>query len=471
MNAMDLPHKSASGFLSEYFPSTNEMQAIDARHHVHPFSDMRGINAKGSRIIVRSEGCYLWDSDGNRIIDGMSGLWCVNVGHGRIELAVAAFDQMKRLSFYNTFFGTTHPPIVRLSQMLAEIMPKNIEKFFFVNSGSEANETAMRIALRYWQAQGKPSKQIFIARMNGYHGSTVAAASLGGMSYMHDQIPCRLSNVVHVGQPYWYGEGGDMSPDEFGIVRAREIEQAILQAGADNVAAVVGEPFQGAGGVIFPPKTYWPEVQRICRKYDVLICADEVIGGFGRTGRWFSSELFDLEPDIVTFAKGLTSGYIPMGGTGITSRVAKVLTDSGEFHHGMTYSGHPVAAAVAIANIEIIRRDGLVERVSSDIGPFFQALLRDALADCPIVGEVSGEGLVAGIQLVQDKKNRTRFSDGDSVTLRCNEICFANNLVMRDGGDRMLLAPPLTVTRFEIEEIVSKARRSLDQTAIERGLA
>ncbi|RBJ75690.1 aspartate aminotransferase family protein, partial [Pseudomonas sp. MWU12-2534b] len=214
-----------------------------------------------------------------------------------------------------------------------------------------------KIVLQYWKSLGRPSKTFFVARRNGYHGSTIGAASLGGMDHMHSQIPCRLANVLHVGQPYWFGESHDLSPDEFGLVRAREIEAAILEAGPENVAAVFGEPFQGAGGVIIPPATYWPEVQRICRKYDVLLCADEVIGGFGRTGHWFASELFGIEPDVVTFAKGLTSGYVPMGGAGVSSRIAEALETGGEFHHGMTYSGHPVCAAVAIASMELIRRE------------------------------------------------------------------------------------------------------------------
>jgi len=288
---------------------------------------------------------------------------------------------------------------------------------------------------------------------------------------MHEQMPSKVENIVHISQPYWYGDGGDLSPAEFGLRCAQELETQILELGAENVAAFIGEPFQGAGGVIFPPDTYWPEIQRICRKYDVLLCADEVIGGFGRTGHWFAHQYFGFEPDLITLAKGLTSGYIPMGAVGMHDRVAKVISESGDFNHGLTYSGHPVAAAVAVANLKLLRDDGIVDRVRYDTGPYFQKALRDALEDSPIVGEISGTGFVVGIQLVQDKASRKRFENGGEVGMICRDFCFNNNLIMRASGDRMLLSPPLVMTRSEIDELVAKAKHAIELTARRIGYA
>ncbi|MCB6182132.1 aspartate aminotransferase family protein [Leeia sp. TBRC 13508] len=450
--------------------TTAEWQALDAAHHIHPFSDMGSLNKSGSRVITKAEGVYLWDSEGNKIIDGMAGLWCVNVGYGRKELAEVAYKQMLELPYYNTFFKTTHPPVIELSNLLAEVSPKGFEHFFYCNSGSEGNDTVLRIVHQYWAAVGKPAKKYVISRKNGYHGSTIAGGSLGGMGYMHEQMPSQVGNIVHINQPYWFGEGEDLTPEEFGLKRAQELEAKILELGAENVAAFIGEPFQGAGGVIFPPSTYWPEIQRICRKYDILLCADEVIGGFGRTGEWFAHQHFGFEPDTITMAKGLTSGYVPMGAVGINRKVADALIAAGDFNHGLTYSGHPVAAAVAVANIKILREGGLIDNVKNVTGPYFQKSLREALDGNPLVGEIAGQGLVAGMQLTEDKATRKRFANGGDIGLQCRDHCFGNNLIMRATGDRMLLSPPLVITKSEIDELVSKAKYCLDLTAKELGM-
>jgi putrescine aminotransferase len=451
--------------------STAEYRALDAAHHIHPFSDMGALNRAGSRVIVKGEGVYLWDSEGNKIIDGMAGLWCVNVGYGRQELADAAYRQLQQLPFYNTFFKTTHPPVIELSRMLAEVTPDGFEHFFYCNSGSEGNDTVLRLVHQYWRVQGKPQKKFVISRRNGYHGSTIAGGTLGGMGYMHEQMPSKVENIVHIDQPYFFGEGGkDETPEAFGLARAQQLEAKILELGAENVAAFIGEPFQGAGGVIFPPSTYWPEIQRICRKYDILLVADEVIGGFGRTGEWFAHQHFGFEPDLITMAKGLTSGYIPMGAVGIHKRVAQPIIDNGEFNHGLTYSGHPVAAAVAVANLKLLRDEHIVDRVKHDTGPYFQAALREAFENHPIVGEVHGAGLVASLQLAEAPAERRRFENGGDVGTICRDFCFNGNLIMRATGDRMLLSPPLVVTRAEIDEIVSKAKKAVDATAQQLGL-
>jgi putrescine---pyruvate transaminase len=462
---------SAKASVTQQQRSTAEYRALDAAHHIHPFSDMGALNRAGSRVIVKAEGVYLWDSDGHKIVDGMAGLWCVNVGYGRKELADAAYQQLQELPFYNTFFKTTHPPVIELSALLAELTPAPFNHFFYCNSGSEGNDTVLRIVHQYWATQGKKLKKFVISRKNGYHGSTIAGGTLGGMGYMHEQMPSQVEHIVHIDQPYWFGEGGDMTPEAFGLERARQLETEILELGPENVAAFIGEPFQGAGGVIFPPSTYWPEIQRICRKYDVLLVADEVIGGFGRTGEWFAHQYFGFEPDLITMAKGLTSGYIPMGAVGLHDRVAKAIIEHGEFNHGLTYSGHPVAAAVAVANLKLLRDEHIVERVKSETGPYFQRSLREAFANHPIVGEVAGTGLVAGIQLAENPKTRKRFANGGDVATICRDFCFNGNLIMRATGDRMLLSPPLVVTKSEIDEIVAKAKKAIDSTAQQLGLS
>ncbi|GAB2893728.1 aspartate aminotransferase family protein [Paraburkholderia jirisanensis] len=450
--------------------STAGYRALDAAHHIHPFSDMGALNRAGSRVIVRAEGVYLWDSDGHRIIDGMAGLWCVNLGYGRKELADAAWRQMQELPFYNTFFKTTHPPVIELSALLAELAPAPFNHFFYCNSGSEGNDTALRIVHRYWATQGRHAKKYVISRNNSYHGSTIAGATLGGMDYMHEQMPSPVPHIVHIDQPYFFGEAAqDITPEAFGLARAQQLEAKILELGVENVAAFIGEPFQGAGGVIFPPQTYWPEIQRICRQYDVLLIADEVIGGFGRTGEWFAHQHFGFEPDLMTLAKGLTSGYVPMGAVAVHDRIAEALAAHGEFNHGMTYSGHPVAASVALANLTLLRDEGIVERVRNETGPYFQRRLRETFAGHPLVGEIAGTGLVAGIQLAEEPATRRRFANGGEVGAICRDFCFNGDLIMRATGDRMLLSPPLVITHGEIDEIVEKAKQAIDATARQTG--
>jgi putrescine aminotransferase len=292
------------------------------------------------------------------------------------------------------------------------------------------------------------------------------------MDYMHEQMPSKVENIVHIDQPYFFGEApAHQTPEEFALARAQQVEAKILEIGPDNVAAFIGEPFQGAGGVIFPGSTYWPEIQRICRKHDILLIADEVIGGFGRTGEWFAHRHFGFEPDLLTLAKGLTSGYVPMGAVALHERVAHAIIENGEFNHGLTYSGHPVAAAVALANLKLLRDEKIVERVKADTGPYFQKKLRDTFANHPIVGEIGGAGLVAGLQLAEDPHTRKRYANGGEVGTICRDFCFNGNLIMRATGDRMLLSPPLVISKPEIDEIVSKAKAAVDATAHQLGIA
>jgi putrescine aminotransferase len=321
---------------------------------------------------------------------------------------------------------------------------------------------------RYWDILGQPQRQVIISRWNAYHGSTMAGASLGGMKGMHEQGGLPIPGIVHIDQPYWFESGGSMTRDEFGIACARQLEVKILEVGADKVAAFIGEPVQGAGGVIVPPSTYWPEIQRICDRYGILLVSDEVITGFGRTGRWFGCETMGTRPDLMTFAKGVTSGYIPLGGVMVGDRVAQVLIErGGEFNHGYTYSGHPVACAVALANIRLIRDQGLVERVRDDVGPYL-AQAYAQLADHPLVGEAQTCGLMAALLLVQGKAGRggrgTPFPSELEVGMVCRGHCFGNGLIMRAVGDRMIIAPPLVITRAQIDEMVALIRRCLDLT-------
>ncbi|MEL6934685.1 MAG: aminotransferase, partial [Pseudomonadota bacterium] len=350
---------------------TEELQALDAAHHLHPFTEGHALNKKGARVITRAKGVTLTDSDGNDYLDAMAGLWCVNLGYGRHELAEAAARQMKELPYYNTFFQTTHVPAIALAERLAELAPHDLNHVFFASSGSEANDTNIRLVRTYWEQKGKPSKRAIISRKNAYHGSSMGSASLGGMAGMHAQGGMPIPDIYHIDQPYWYAEGGDSDPGEFGLARARQLEEKIHELGADNVAAFIGEPVQGAGGVIIPPDSYWPEIQRICDEHNILLIADEVICGFGRTGNWFGQETYGICADVMTIAKGVSSGYAPVGGSMVSDEIADVLNGC-EFAHGYTYSGHPVTTAVALENLRILDEEGIVERAGRETAPYLK---------------------------------------------------------------------------------------------------
>lgn len=441
---------------------TAELQALDAAHHMHPFTDANGLAKKGARIITSAKGVWLRDSEGNKIIDGMAGLWCVNIGYGRTELGDVAKRQMDELSYYNTFFQTTHVPAIALAAKIAELAPGDLNHVFFAGSGSEANDTNIRLVRRYWQVKGQPEKRVIIARKNGYHGSTIGGGSLGGMTPIHSHGGM-LDGIVHIDQPDWWSEGGDMTPEDFGLARAQALETAILEIGVDKVAAFIGEPIQGAGGVIVPPSTYWPEIQRICDKYGILLIADEVITGFGRTGNWFGSQTFGIKPHIMTIAKGLSSGYQPIGGSVISDEVFNVVAEGGELYHGYTYSGHPVAAAVALENLRILQEEGIIDHVRNVAHPYL-AERWAALTDHPMVGEAKLVGLMGSIALTPNKATRAKFaSEAGTVGYKVRERCFANNLVMRHVGDRMIIAPPLVITPAEIDVLIERAKKSLDE--------
>jgi putrescine aminotransferase len=448
--------------MSNNNPQTQHWQDLSSAHHLAPFSDYTQLAQKGPRIITKADGVYLWDSEGHKILDGMAGLWCVAIGYGREELVQAASTQMRELPYYNLFFQTAHPPALELAKAIADLAPEGMNHVFFTGSGSEGNDTVLRLVRHYWALKGKPEKKVIISRVNGYHGSTVAGASLGGMSGMHEQGDLPIPGIVHIPQPYWFGEGGDMTPDAFGIWAAEQLEKKILEVGEENVAAFIAEPIQGAGGVIIPPESYWPKVKEVLARYDILFVADEVICGFGRTGHWFGSDYYDLAPDLMTIAKGLTSGYIPMGGVIVRDEVVKVINQGGDFNHGFTYSGHPVAAAVALENLRILRDEHIVDNVRTQAAPYLQKRLRE-LQDHPLVGEVRGLGMLGAIELVKDKATRARY-EGQGAGMICRQFCFDNGLIMRAVGDTMIIAPPLVISHAEIDELVGKARLCLDLT-------
>ena len=449
--------------------STNEWQALDSAHHMAPFTDYGDLRQKGARIITHAEGHYIYDSDGNRILDGMAGLWCVNVGYGRPELVEAAATQMTKLPYYNNFFRTSNQPVAELSAKLAEITPDGLSNVFYANSGSEANDTIIRMVRHYWALEGKPEKRVIISRDFGYHGSTIMSASMGGMSGMHEQA-ANEPDFAHIRPPYGFLHQGNQDEAEFAANAASWLDDKINEIGASNVAAFVAEPIQGAGGVIVPPAGYFKHIQAICRRHDILFVADEVITGFGRTGQWFASQTMELEPDMMALAKGLTSGYVPMSAVMVGDRVAnKLVADGGEFYHGFTYSGHPVAAAVALANLELIEREDMITRVREDTGPYLAEALAP-LAEHRIVGEIRTFGVLAAIELVKSKDGPEMFEDTGATGVICRDHAINRGLMMRAVRDAMILSPALTYSRADIDETVRIAAQALDATADQLGL-
>lgn len=448
--------------------STAQLQRIDAAHHLHPFSDHASLRTAGARIIAHADGAYVYDTEGRQILDGMAGLWCVNIGYGRDELAEVAARQMRELPYYNSFFRCTTPAPVLLAEKLARLAPPSLNQVFFGSSGSESNDTALRLVRHYWALENRPEKNVIISRKTAYHGSTIAGASLGGMGRMHDQLHGMVPDIVHVMPPYAFelSEPGESEAD-FGLRAARAIEDAILAAGPDRVAAFIGEPVMGAGGVRIPPATYWPEVQRICRKYDVLMMIDEVITGFGRTGNWFACETYGIEADTITTAKGLTSGYQPLSALLVGDRIATTLVQrSGEFYHGYTYSAHPVACAVGLRNLELIEAEGLVERVRDDTGPYLAQTLAAMLGEHQLVGETRAIGLMAAVELVRPGTSRERHDPAINLGERVRDRAVERGLMVRAVGDTIILSPPLIWTRAEIDLACQRLASALDAAMV-----
>jgi putrescine---pyruvate transaminase len=441
-----------------------ELRRLDVAHHLPCQNDHKLIaQMGGSRVMTRAEGCTVYDGEGHALLDGMAGLWCVNVGYGRTELAEAAYQQMLELPYYNTFFKTVTPPTVKLAAKIAEKLGGALTHVFFNTSGSEANDTVFRLVRHYWKLKGEPQRKVFISRWNAYHGSTVAAASLGGMKPMHAQGDLPIPGIEHVMQPYLFGEGLGEDPAAFAKRAADAIEARILEVGPENVAAFIGEPVQGAGGVVIPPDGYWPRVEAICRKYGILLVCDEVICGYGRLGQWFGFQHFGVKPDLVPMAKGLSSGYQPISAVGVADHIVATLREhGGDFVHGYTYSGHPVAAAVALKNIEIMEREGLVERVRDHIGPYFAKAMA-SLADHPLVGEVRTLGLIGAIEIVRTKGTNDRFTSEEGFAGPVvRDQCIDKGLMVRAIRDCIVACPPLIITEAEVDKLVAIVRAALD---------
>jgi len=445
--------------------TTAQLRELDARHHLHPFTTHKTLRSAGARIITKADGPYIWDSEGNRILDGMAGLWTTNIGYGRKELADAAHAQMLELPYYNTFFKTSHPAVIELSRKLAEIAPEGLNNVMYGSSGSESNDTAIRLIRHYWVLKGEPKRRIIISRKNAYHGSTIAAGSMGGMSHVHQHSYPVYEGFRHVMDPYWFGEAIEgETPEALGKRAARALEEEILRVGPENVAAFAGEPVQGAGGVKIAPDSYWPEVQKIVDKYGILLLADEVITGFGRLGTWFGSEHYKIRPNIITFAKAATSGYLPLSGVIVDDKIVDALMNhNDDFNHGYTFAGHPVACAVALKNLEIMENERLVPRVKEFTGPAMARMLAK-FKDHPLVGEVRSVGMMGAIELCANKRSRERFADPGRVGLMCRDHFFREGFIMRAVFDTMVCAPPLTWTQEHFDEAEGVIRKALDMT-------
>lgn len=447
---------------------TLSWQSQDGDHHLHPFTPHPDLRKRGVRMITHADGVYIYDSEGEKLLDGMAGLWCTQIGYGNDELVDVATKAMKTLPYYNLFFNTSNPSATELAAKITEKTPDGISHVFFACSGSEAVDSAYKLIKYYWNLKGKPERKQFIARDGAYHGSTTVAASLSGLTGMHPQFDLPIEGIHHVGpKPCYYTNGAGMSEEEFTDKCVQAIEDKILEIGPEKVAAFVGEPVLGAGGMRPPPVGYWPKVEALCRKYGILLWADEVICGWGRTGNWFGSQTYGITPDVMTMAKGLSSGYMPISAVALGGDIAKTISEGDEeMVHGFTYSGHPVACAVALKNIEILERDGLVGDAAKDRMEYFQNSIQ-TLEDHPLVGEVRSVGWLGAIEIVEDKVTKKAFDPDLNVGFRCREHCFNNGLVMRSVGDAMILCPPLIISKAEIDELVEKARDALDATVSE----
>ncbi|WDI30103.1 aminotransferase [Hyphococcus flavus] len=449
--------------------STAALQLADKKHHAHPFTDPKALAENGSRIISRGKGVEIWDNDGNKYLDGMAGLWCVNIGYGRNEIAERVKSQIEELCYYNSFFMSATPTQIELAETISSLTPEGLNHIFFGTSGSDANDTASRLVRHYWDLKGKPTKKTIISLIHAYHGSTITGASLGGWPAMHKMGSTLQAGYTHIMPPYWFEFGRNQSKEDFGLKAAQALEDAILLAGADNIAAFIAEPVMGAGGVIPAPDTYWPMVQEICKKHDVLLIADEVITGFGRTGEWFGSFTYNIKPDILNMAKGLSSGYAPISATAVSDDMYAVLSAGGEISHGFTYSGHPVCCAAALENIRIMKDEKIVEYVRDVAGPHFQNKLQE-FADHPLVGEARGVGLLGALELVRDPKQGEKFAPEKRVAIRCVEKGFENGIIMRAIREVLEFSPPLIITTQEIDLLFDRARYCIDEVAKEEGI-
>ncbi|MFK8253390.1 aspartate aminotransferase family protein [Ancylobacter terrae] len=444
------------------------LQTRDVETLVHPYTNLAAFRDNGPLIIERGQGVWVHDVDGKAYLEGMAGLWCASLGYGNEELVETAAAQMRKLPFTHLFGGKSHDPAIELADKLKEMAPVPISKVFFTNSGSEANDTQMKLVWYMNNALGRPNKKKIISRQRAYHGVTIASASLTGLPGNHTDFDLPIAGVRHTTCPHHYrlAEPGE-SEEDFATRLAADLEALILKEGPETVAAFIGEPVLGAGGVIVPPKTYYPKIEAVLKKYDVFFIGDEVITGFGRLGTAFGATAMDMKPDSISVAKALSSAYQPIGAVMIPESMYQALLEEsrklGSFGHGFTYSGHPVAAAVALKTLEIYERDNVFERVKAKI-PHFVAR-RAALEDHPLVGEARGAGLVAGIEIVADKRSKAQFDPKRGVAAKVVAFAQEEGLIVRNVfGDAVTICPPLVISPAEIDELFDRLTRALDRT-------
>jgi putrescine aminotransferase len=441
--------------------STEALRWLDAAHLIHPFSDGAEIARSGTHLVCSGAGCTVIDETGRRLLDAIAGLWCVNVGYGRREIADAVHRQLLALPFYPSFFNTTTEPAVLLAAKLAEIAPPGLGHAFFSGSGSEANETALKLIRAYQRLRGRPHKTKIVTRAFAYHGVTLATSSMTGLAACTEPFGLPLPGFLRVPAPYAYAAGREAAPEEYAEECLLETERVLDREDPETIAALFAEPIQGAGGVVVPPPSYLARLRALCRERDVLFVADEVITAFGRLGAWFASGAFALEPDLLTTAKGITSGYLPLGATLVRDEIAAVLREGGTLSHGYTYTAHPTTCAAALANIGILERERLPERVRDDIGPYFQSRLR-ALAGHPAVGEVRGIGLIGALELVP-RGGRAALAPDALLGLRAAALVREEGVIVRGMRDVIALSPPLVVSHAEIDEVFAAVARGLDR--------
>jgi putrescine---pyruvate transaminase len=440
--------------------SLQELRQKDRAHHIHPFTNHADMHREGTRWIKAGEGCYLVDGEGRRLLDGLAGLWCVNVGYNCAAIVEAVHNQMEELPYYPSFFNSTTEPPVLLAEWLAKHAPARLNKVVYSNSGSESNETALKIIRAYWKLHGKSEKRKILSRDFAYHGVTLAATSLTGLPNCYEPFDLPLENFIKIPAPYSWNDRAEPT-EEYGAAVVAKTAEIIDREGADTIAAMFVEPIQGAGGVIVPPPGYLKALRQLCRERDILFVADEVITAFGRLGVWFASEREQLDPDLLNVAKGLTSGYLPLGATLVSDEIADVILPSGYFAHGYTYTGHPVCAAAGLANLRVIEDLDLVGRVRTDTGPYFQKKLEE-LASHPAVGEVRGDHLIAAVELVP-AGGRDALKPGMALGVKASDLVREEGSIVRGIRDLIALAPPLIITRDEIDELFDSLRRGLDR--------
>ena len=441
--------------------SLETLRRIDQAHHLHPFTDHGDLHRQGTRIIRSASGCTVIDENDRPLIDALAGLWCVNVGYGRREIADAVYKQMTAVAYYPSFFNTTTEPTILLAGKLAQLAPKGLGHAFFSNSGSEANESALKLIRGYQKLRGKRAKQKIVTRSFAYHGVTLATTSMTGLPSCTEPFDLPLPGFVQVPGPYAYGANNGMTPEQYGEWCLAETERILLKEGPDTIAALFAEPIQGAGGVIVPPPGYLRALRDLCRRHDILFVADEVITAFGRLGTWFASELWNLEPDLLVTAKGITSGYLPLGATLVRDEIAETLTKGGYLAHGYTYSGHPAATAAALANLEIIEKEKLVERVRDDVGPYFQKKLQ-SLAGHRAVSEARGFGLIGALEVVP-RGGRAELTPTTLLGVKAAALVREEGVIVRGIRDLVALAPPLVVTHEEVDRIFAAVEKGLDR--------